>query len=781
MSSDRNSSKLRVGTELFQAVVVFCVCLSAAKAPADEVILKNGTRLRGRTSQVKSILPGPQKSSSDPIPIYPVVVVENDLQRYFVPSKQVLETNKDVDAVETFALEQKKIRSGTAIEKVGTFLAMSQFDQFGRRNVKLSASPKPLDITQAITKLTPHYAKIISLQNTWETGIATTSLPPDVLDAMLRNAARPANNPDRRLAIARFYVQAGMYSRAQEHLDEIQGEFPELADTVAEVGVNLSQLRARQMLDELKLRQAAGQHRLAYEGSKSIPIKNLAAPLLRSIRDLTDEYDQRREQAEQAVVLMGNLQAQIPDAALRSEVAPLRSEITGALNNTNLDRLDAFLKLSADPKLSANEKLALALSGWVLGSANAVTDLQLALRLWEARTLVLEFLRTAHDGVNQRQDLLAKLESVEGVGANRLAQMLPQLPPILDTPPMEPGEVTTLTANTGGKPAEYSVMLPPEYHADHVYPLLVVLNDMGKEPEHEIEFWGGSSDQQGQAQRHGYVVVAPHYATDRIRGYDYSADAHQIVLASINDARRRFNIDSDRIFLAGHGRGGDAAFDIGFSHPDLFAGVIPITGVSDKFCQFYWDNYLQLPLYVVCGEMDGNTVAKNNQELMRMMKYNFDLIYAEYKGCGHDSFYAEIHKLFLWMSQHRRAKSPRKIDVKTLRPTDNRFFWLEVSGMPAATTTVDWTKGSSIKPLNLKTNFNDADNAARNAVHVMAKTANVKLWLSPDMVDFDKRLNITINGRTRWNDFVKHDVKEMLDDLRRRGDRQNVYWAVLEF
>ena len=44
---------------------------------------------------------------------------------------------------------------------------------------------------------------------------------------------------------------------------------------------------------------------------------------------------------------------------------------------------------------------------------------------------------------------------------------------------------------------------------------------------------------------------------------------------SIRDARKRFRIDSDRVFLAGHGEGGNAAFDIGMSRPDLFAGVIP--------------------------------------------------------------------------------------------------------------------------------------------------------------------------------------------------------------
>ena len=49
------------------------------------------------------------------------------------------------------------------------------------------------------------------------------------------------------------------------------------------------------------------------------------------------------------------------------------------------------------------------------------------------------------------------------------------------------------------------------------------------------------------------------------------------------------------------------------------------------------------------------------------------------------------------------------------------------------------------------------------------------------MVDFDKRVKVDINGRNRWNDFIKPDVAAMLELVRIHGDRQQLYWAVLEF
>ena len=53
---------------------------------------------------------------------------------------------------------------------------------------------------------------------------------------------------------------------------------------------------------------------------------------------------------------------------------------------------------------------------------------------------------------------------------------------------------------------------------------------------------------------------------------------------------------------------GDAAFDIGMSHPGLFAGVIPITGKTSAFNLHYWENAKHLSWYIVGGELDRDTL-----------------------------------------------------------------------------------------------------------------------------------------------------------------------------
>ena len=54
------------------------------------------------------------------------------------------------------------------------------------------------------------------------------------------------------------------------------------------------------------------------------------------------------------------------------------------------------------------------------------------------------------------------------------------------------------------------------------------------------------------------------------------------------------------------------------------------------------------------------------------------------------------------------------------------------------------------------------------------------LWLSPDVVNFEQRVKVRFKGRQELNQFVKPDVETLLEDLRTRGDRQNLYTAKLD-
>ena len=793
-----SQTRIDFASSLAAWIMLGLACLPLG-AVAGEVTLKNGTVIEGSVTLIPSIQTGPSKRSSFAIDYRPVLLVTNDLQRYYVPARQLANNNKDADfsRLEAFTLPQKSLGRHQSIQSVGPYQT-TPFDAFGRRIVSLNiGGGKTFGAIQGVTRITPQYLKVTGLNCEWNTGITTSSVPLDILDGMLRNVAKP-NNPDHRLAIARFYLQAGMYGQAQLELASIRQDFKELADTVDEVSASLAQLQAQQFLSELRRMQAAGQHRRAFEYVRALeaelarsasatlqgdeteragrfPVESISPAVLREIRELVAQYDQQREQAELAVLLMGELQAALTTSSQVAEVAPLRSEIRERLNVETVERLAPFLKLAQAGNLAPADKLALALSGWVLGSANAITDLDLSIRLWKARSLILAYLRTP--GQSDRRSLLVSLQSIEGVDHQRITQLLLWLPPIIETD-ASPGVATTIETNAaeGRAPVKYTILLPPEYNSDHIYPLIIALHGQGSSPERELEFWGGTAERPSLSQRHGYVVIAPDYGAENAASYDYGPAAHLAVINSLHDACLRFSIDVDRVFLTGHALGGDAAFDVGLAHPDLFAGVIPMGGIGEKFCRIYWENAQDLPLYVIGGELDRDARDRNTPLLMDMMTHGYDVIFSEFKGYGQDSFFAEVPKVFLWMGRQKRTKFPRQITAHTRRVTDNRFWWLEVNELPPAVTNVDWTSDQRkpIRPITAKVTDG-------NTLHISSGARSNTVWLSPDFVDFSKRLAVRVNGVPKWNDFVRPDLENMLEDLRRRGDRQKLYWAVLEF
>ena len=360
--------------------------------------------------------------------------------------------------------------------------------------------------------------------------------------------------------------------------------------------------------------------------------------------------------------------------------------------------------------------------------------------------------------------------------------MIPQLPPILSTPEIRPG-VPTLVEPASGE-LRYWVLLPPEYNPHHSYPMLVVLHDAGGSPKSSIEWWAGTAAKPRPARQRGYIVVAPELPgvvrPGTVTAADGSANPavdlqigpplHRNIHRVLVDARKRFRIDSDRVYLSGHGQGADAAFEIGMTHPGWFAAIVPISGKMTDYCTYYWHNAKKLAWYVVNGELDRPRVEHNAFGLNRMLRHRFPLIYCEYAGRGYESYAEELFKIFEWLPRHTRSDDPKEFEAGTLRSSDRRFHWIEMNALPLTE-----ARGQRTRPLRLK-----AKVTVGNSIHVNSASRSTTLWLSPELVDFEKRVKVTVNGRRGKSRFLAPSISDMVDDFRRRADREKLYWVRLD-
>lgn len=105
-------------------------------------------------------------------------------------------------------------------------------------------------------------------------------------------------------------------------------------------------------------------------------------------------------------------------------------------------------------------------------------------------------------------------------------------------------------------------------------PLLFCWHEAGGSGATSLHTWAPLAD------RHGLLLAAPTetYEPYRRDGWPYMLDAQEGALLALRFVRRRYDIDEDRIFLAGLRGGGHMVWDIGLRHPDLFAGLLPANG-----------------------------------------------------------------------------------------------------------------------------------------------------------------------------------------------------------
>jgi hypothetical protein len=659
-------------------------------------------------------------------------------------------------------------------------------------------------VRQAIARLSPYFARVDAVTKfRWSAAYMTREWEPETVIGLLRNSKELAESPKdpppqavaKRIRICDFLAQAGWLDHAERELDRLLKDFPDQKERVAAARGQLDRARARDEWEEVKNWYQAGRHEAARRRLADFPTRGASDRVLADVAEMRSRLAASAALVEQCSRALDDAvkEAATADGKLLAEAAlAIRAE----LHPATVGRLDAFLGQHRDaarqkarnkkPAMSADQLLSLAVTGWLLGSPSAEARPEAAVSLWKTRQMVLGYLREPDPGA-RRKLLEGYLSQVTPrVDLDEIAQMIDHLPPADPARDTSPA-IVEWQAGSSRRPTSYFVKLPPEYTHNRQYPVLVLLHDGGEKPDSIIARF------EKHAADHGYILAAPAWSHKTSNEYHYTDREHEAVRSAIRDLKRRYQVDSDRVFLFGLGEGGKGAFDIGLTYPDVFAGVLPMAAGPNYYSKRCWRNAQLLPFYVVSGTRGGDHHKLLTEQFTPWVQRAYPALWVDYKGRGTEFFAAELPHMFDWMRHQKRASPLRQLGTDgngtpfgneycTMRAEENRFYWLEATHVsPRCVVTPDrWDNLAT--PAMLTARY---EPVANEITIKGSGVSELTVWFGRNgagqyLADLEKPVSIRVGLRGVWNRKVTPSLAVMLDDLHRRGDRKQLVVAKVD-
>ncbi|NQT88635.1 NPCBM/NEW2 domain-containing protein, partial [bacterium] len=259
--------------------------------------------------------------------------------------------------------------------------------------------------------------------------------------------------------------------------------------------------------------------------------------------------------------------------------------------------------------------------------------------------------------------------------------------------------------------AQYArAFLPTGYDAKKPWPMVVRLHGYNPPNPEYIRWWGVTNRHSSMADREGVIVLEPHGRANT--GYNGIGDTD--VLRAMAEAKAKFNVDADRVYLMGYSMGGGGTWHVGTRHPEAFAAIGPVYGGWDYHTRFDADDYQKLtpeqrfdeerwssfaqadsllttPVFVNHGDDDTLVDVDHSRYAVRMLqRWGYNIRYWEHPGKGHGALGCETELVRAFLS-HRRDAMPRRVRVRSgwLETASAHWVRVEQSEAPRAFIVVD--------------------------------------------------------------------------------------------
>ncbi len=397
----------------------------------------------------------------------------------------------------------------------------------------------------------------------------------------------------------------------------------------------------------------------------------------------------------------------------------------------------------------------------------------------ELDKLVGDYLKAENRG--DRARTARKISRLEGVGVDEVADALRRV----NIWKSAKSGLAKQSIDFEGRQYTAWVNVPPKYDSAKAYPLIVGLPNEGTSGEQFAEVVVSMI---GDRASRFLVAVFEDYEGVWFGSPESAASWPRDVLVGLKHA---YHVDSDRVFLLGYGRGGDAALVTAALYADQFTGVVSLAGtmavrIADEAAIVLLGNLRDLPVLLVYGAEDLRVAPANQCIKSIAAEHDLPIHIIEIADAGESGVSppaAALHDLL----DKRRPPVPRRVDhwFRYLPQADST--WLR----PTLLQGEPW----SAEYLTVRPGPDESPREATRAVleqalphiggHVEDQTVRVEtrridklaVLLNDDLIDLDRDLVIDLDGTKRFEGRARRSIDTMLETAAADWDFQRL-WSV---
>lgn len=241
--------------------------------------------------------------------------------------------------------------------------------------------------------------------------------------------------------------------------------------------------------------------------------------------------------------------------------------------------------------------------------------------------------------------------------------------------------------------------LPPHYTPQQKWPAVVMLHGFNPPNPAYVGWWGVDKRHDETADKHDVIFLEPMGRGNT----QYLGIGEQDVLRCLAEAKRRFSVDNDRVYLMGESMGGAGTWLIASHNPELFAAAAPLFGgweyriipgggydnpkadqPPERYVAQYQSSFAgaeslsNMPMLVTHGDNDQSVPADFSRFAATMLqRWNYNLRYQEIPGMGHEDLDLR-DKVVSWLLTHRRNPAPHQVHIRALELDHAGAYWARI-------------------------------------------------------------------------------------------------------